>query len=149
MQGKLLPKFKSPQELAAYLGNPTWRVHDVVPDTSVKSARINSRVVHKMLKLSGLDTNISKEQEEQWIAALNTQVALIDHLDDKSAHIPHAMGPDVFRLLASDHHPPEPLTLARLMEQVENIDQHVDAEKGEQGFDTSSLGTVVHEQRKE
>lgn len=101
-----------------------------------------------MLKLSGLNTDISEHEESQWIKALNTQVAFIDHLvEDESEHKPQANGSEIFRLIASDHNPPKPLTLKKLLEDVANVESEIDPKKGEFGFDTSGLRTVVHEKR--
>lgn len=101
-----------------------------------------------MLKLSGLDTNISEAEEQQWIDALNTQIAFLNHLDDNAATSgPSANGSEVFRLLASDHHPPEPLTLEMLKKQVESVNEAVDPAKGENGFDTQFLNTAVEERK--
>lgn len=147
LKGQVFPKFSSREELASFLRKPTWRVHDVIPDSTTNST-IDARVVRKMLKLSGLNTDISKEQEDQWISALNAQVTLINHLDDNCQAEPHAEGSEVFRLLASDHIPPPPITYEKLLEEVENVTREVDAAKGEEGFDTSEFRTVVNEKRR-
>lgn len=146
LKGKVFPSFSSREELASFLRKPTWRVHDVIPDSTTNST-IDARVVYKILKLSGLSTEISKEQEEKWIAALNTQVALINHIDDNHHFEPGARTFEVFRLLASDHHPPPPLTYEKLLKEVKNVEKEADAAKGEQGFDTSGFRTVVNEKR--
>lgn len=117
-----------------------------MPDSTTNST-IDARVVRKMLKLSGLNTDISKEEEDRWIAALNAQVALINHLDDNYQAEPRAEGSEVFRLLVSDHIPPPPITYEKLLEEVENVNREVDAAKGEEGFDTSGFRTVVNEKR--
>ncbi|SGZ58636.1 CIC11C00000005320 [Sungouiella intermedia] len=145
-KGTIFPKFSSHDELAAFLRKPTWRVRDVIPVTSNNST-VDARVVRKMLKLSGLNTDITKEQEDQWIVALNKQVAFINHLDDSCQTEPGSNGSEVFRLIASDHNPPEPLTLKKLLQEVEKVDQEMDVTKGEEGFSTSEFRTVVNETR--
>lgn len=148
LQGKLLPPIISRDQLSKFIRNPSWRVHDVIPSTSSTTKRVDSRVVRKMLKLSGLNTDISEHEESQWIRALNTQVAFIDHLvEDESEHKPQANGSEIFRLIASDHNPPPPLTLTKLLEDVANVENEIDPKKGEFGFDTAGLRTVVHEKK--
>lgn len=145
LKGQLFPKFTSKEELSEFLRKPTWQVHDVIPDPS-EDSNIDARVVTKMLKLSGLDTNITEKEQKQWIQALNTQVAFINHLSEgNNPTEPAANGSEIFRLLASDHHPPQPWTLEKLTKEVENIVSHVDESKGESGFDTSAYSTVVKE----
>ncbi|KAG5417711.1 GTF1 [Candida metapsilosis] len=48
-----------------------------------------------------------------------------------------------FRLVASDHLPRRPITLSELLKSVADVDSCVDAEKGEFGFDVSSIRSKV------
>lgn len=134
LKGKIQPALNTPAELAEFLASPTWSVHDVVPEA--QSTNIDARVVRKMLKLSGLSTDISPEEEQKWIDALNTQVGFINHLrEGENGLEPTENGAEMFRLLASDYAPAEPLTLETLRAQVDAVEKDVDAEKGELGFD--------------
>lgn len=129
--GKILRQLKTSEEVADFLHKSTWSVHDVLPKANTNT--VDSRVVRKMLKLSGLSSDISLEEEQRWVDALNTHIGFINHLrSDGNAKVENAK---VFRLLASDFSPPEPLTLANLLEQVEQMGKEVDPEKGEDGFD--------------
>lgn len=137
LKGTVSPPIRTPQELRAFLNSPTWRVHDLVPE--VKDAPVGAKV-DKILRMSGFPTNVSEEARGRIEDALRTQIAFIEDLyDDNEVHPPTCDNASVFRLLASDHHPPQPLTLAALEQQVTEIGERVSSERGELGFDTLLL----------
>ncbi|OBA23631.1 hypothetical protein METBIDRAFT_38133 [Metschnikowia bicuspidata var. bicuspidata NRRL YB-4993] len=117
LQGKVYPKLQNVSELVGFLNKSNENVHDLVPGpTSV----VDSKIVRKMLRLSGLESDISAETEQKWIQALNTQIGFINHLQPSGSHADTSenMNGAIFRLISSDHQPSEALGLEQLMEQV-------------------------------
>lgn len=92
---------------------PTGNVHDLVP---APAQHATPALLRKMLRLSGLSTDITKTQETAWLKALDAQIGFLDQL--KCSDSKPANGA-VFRLLPADHNPPPPLDLKALMAQVE------------------------------
>lgn len=140
------PNLDSYSELEEFLNTPTWKVRDVIPAIPEESQEIDSSVVQKMLKMSGFDTNILKEDEQKLMTALKTQIAFIDHLyepgEDKGGKSENSA--EIFRLLSSDHHPPTPLTLKELLKQVEELEERVCEERGENGFEGNIRTTITN-----
>ncbi|KAM9895350.1 hypothetical protein OXX80_012114 [Metschnikowia pulcherrima] len=119
---KVFAPFADGKALETFLKSPKGKVHDVIPGpTSV----VDSKVVRKMLKLSGLDSDISAETEQKWIKALNTQIGFINQLSasNDESHGTESATAEVFRLIASDHQPSKSLGLKELMQQVEENQQ--------------------------
>lgn len=121
--GKIGKKFENAAEIKEFLSRPSWKVHDMIPDPDKVKEEITPRLVEKLLKQSGLDHNISQEEYQKLEKSLRTQIGFINHLYNESEDHGEQKesNSEVFRLLASDHHPPEPLTLSKLMEQVESL----------------------------
>lgn len=140
-KGKILPALKNATEIGSYLRKPSWNVLDMIPSADHTSQEINKETVQSMLQISGLEWQISEKEMSRWIKTLNTHVAFINHVNDSVGEIEEESESSVFRLLASDHQPPEPLTLQKLLQQVEEVEKHVSDERGERGFDTSRLRT--------
>lgn len=145
-KGSVFPKLLSSAEISELVHKSTWSVQDVIPKNT--EAEVDPKVVKKMLKMSGFDTNISAEEERKWTRALQTQIGFINHLyesneitDKKTEN-----SAEMFRLIASDHNPPEPLTLDALLQEVENL--RASNEKGENGFDRTHLRNDVTLQKK-
>ncbi|EEQ38992.1 hypothetical protein FOB63_004721 [Clavispora lusitaniae] len=144
LKGKVLPELKNAQEISQFLRKSTWNVHDLIPSKEHITNEVDSRVVRKMLRLSGLDENLPEPELNRWAEMLNTHVAFINHVSDLHSSTKGEIGSSVFRLLASDHKPESPLTLKELLRQVDEISDHVSDQRGERGFDTSELRTRIN-----
>lgn len=131
LQAKVLPRIENAEQLAKFLQTSNGNVHDLIPGpTSV----VDSKIVRKMLRLSGLESDISPETEQKWIKALNTQIGFINQLQGQDKeHISQNLKPEVFRLIASDHQPSKPLGLTELLHQVEQ-NQKQTCEEGFKDF---------------
>lgn len=115
----------------------------MIPSANHSTHEASVETCKNMLKISGLKSEISDEDMARWVKALNRHVAFINHVNDSANEIEDESETSVFRLLASDHQPPQPLTLKELLRQVEEVEKHVSDERGERGFDTSCLRTSI------
>ncbi|ODV82388.1 uncharacterized protein CANTADRAFT_38264, partial [Suhomyces tanzawaensis NRRL Y-17324] len=116
---------------------PTWSVQELLhaPQSDVS---IDKGSVRKILKLSGLKTDITEQEEERLAEALSTQMTFIKHLYEGSdAKERESSNDSIFRLLPSDHAHGKEVTLTSLLEEIKNL--RADPEKGEDGFDVSKL----------
>lgn len=136
------PVLQNSGDISKLLNSSTWAVKDLIRQTQKDGEKfeIDSLTIRKILRLSGLKTEISKKDEETIISALKSQMVFIKHLyEDDSFHQQEKSNDTHFRLMASDHIPPQPLTLLKLLESIEDL--KVDPEKGEpsESFDISQL----------
>ncbi|GEQ70606.1 hypothetical protein JCM33374_g4284 [Metschnikowia sp. JCM 33374] len=140
LQGKVFPKINNVEELGSFLNKSQGNVHDMLPGpTSV----VDSKIVRKMLRLSGLESDISPETEHKWINALNTQIGFINKLQssEQGDKVAQKTNAQVFRLIASDHQPDKAIGLEQLMNQVGENHQTIGEEKFSD-FDKSINSTV-------
>ncbi|KAK6457211.1 uncharacterized protein RJT20DRAFT_37888 [Scheffersomyces xylosifermentans] len=127
---------QSESDIRNVLNAPSWTVKELIQDNqqAMEEIHVDSGTIRKMLKLSGLETNVTPEQEKKLVQALKSQMVFIQHLyrdNDTDRKDKEENNDSHFRLIASDHKPGEPLTLKSLMEQIKELPQQVDPEKGE------------------
>lgn len=134
-KSQTLPRLENKAQLKHLLSSLTWKIDSIIPKTLDADSSIDARVVRKMLHISGLETDISKEAEQKWFDALQRHVAFINHVHDLDDSALSDKNDTVFRLLESDHHPPKPLTLRELQKGAEIAEHERSEEKGEFGFD--------------
>lgn len=134
-QSKTLPRLQNKAQLKQLLSSLPWKIDSIIPKALETDNAIDARVVRKMLHISGLQTDISKEAEQTWFDALQRHVAFINHVHDLDDSSLSDRNDSVFRLLESDHHPPKPLTLSELEKKMEIAQNEISEEKGEFGFD--------------
>lgn len=137
---------KNNEELKDLLKTPSWRLLDLIEETNDSNIpQVNRKTLTRILKLSGLDTNISEEREKSLLQSLNLQMRFIKNLyEDTDAYNPKEESNEyTFRLLESDHKEAEPLTLEKLLGEIESLSGKVDKEKGEvpEGFKIGQLST--------
>ncbi|KAF3989902.1 hypothetical protein FT663_02472 [Candidozyma haemuli var. vulneris] len=145
LKGKIYPKIEDCEDLDKLINSASWNVSDAIPNPDNIEEDITPELVSKLLKQSGLPHNISEDLYKQLEHALRTQVGFIDELYDPgmSHGERRANNSRMFRLLASDHQPPEPLNLKALLKQVEQVKKQVDPEKGETGFDHEKFRNTI------
>lgn len=115
------------------LNKPTWSITSLLHNPAgIEAPKIDEAVVKKMLRISGLESTISKEETTKIKKALETQMVFINHLydDDKVANN-NSTNNDHFRLLPGDHRQQEPLSLQQIEQSISALEPS--AEKGETG----------------
>lgn len=133
------------QEVASLLNKPTWKAKDLIKNTKLDALaiKVDTAIIRKMLRLSGLKSDITVEEEEVLVKSLKAQMAFIKHLyknDTEGFDQQYENNESYFRLVAEDHVEQPPLTLQALKNQIARLPQEVDAEKGEtSGFDINKL----------
>lgn len=144
-RGKIYSKINSHEDLEKLINTPSWNVSEAIPNPDTIEEDITPELVLKLLKQSGLPHNVSPDLFEKIQDALRTQVGFIDELYDPgmSHGERRANNNRMFRLLASDHQAPEPLTLKHLLKQVEQVKKQVDPEKGETGFNHEAFRNTI------
>lgn len=128
--GKHLTK----KELKQLLTNPTWSLSILLKNPAgFGKPKIDVPVVKKMLRISGLDSDISKTKMTSIKKALETQIIFINHLYDRNDSDNHkSSNNEHFRLLPGDHRKTEPLSLKRIEKEVSQL--KASSDKGETGF---------------
>lgn len=114
--GKVFPALQTPEQVNIYINTPHGSLRDLMPKAG---NHVDGATVRKMLKLSGFDTNITKDVEQKWTHALNTQVGFINHLHH--GDVESKTNASVFRPIASDHSVLQALDLCALKKQVEDF----------------------------
>lgn len=96
----------------------------MIPDPTNVEEDITPRLVEKLLQQSGLDHNVTAEKYDELAKSLRTQIGFINNLYSEHEHHGDKKenNSEVFRLLAADHHPSDPLTLLQLLEQVQRME---------------------------
>lgn len=113
-------------EIRNLLNNSTWASGDLLKKSAGSS--VDLTLLRRMLKLSGLSTDILKEQEEDYLQSLRAQVNLFENLYD-GTKVEALENNSHFRLIASDHVPEKPLTLTMLKKKIAEL--RANDEKGE------------------
>lgn len=130
------PPLKNRKEIDDFLNNRLWSLHELL-ETPGKDSQIAPEIVDKMRKLSGLGTIANEDEREKLTKVLDTQMRFIEHLYSETDHgklaatKPQKSNDNVFRLIADDFRPSEPLGLSDILQQIENLPNEVDPEKGE------------------
>lgn len=135
-RGKIYAPLSNNKELKKLIDYRSWNVSEAIPDPNTIEEEITPELVQKLLKQSGISHNLSQQAFKKLEDSLRTQVGFIDELYEPGmSHGERcANNSSLFRVLASDHQPTEPLTLKDLLAEVEQVKKQVDPEKGEQGF---------------
>lgn len=134
------PILQSRSEIIGLLLKPTWSLSKAT-HLDVE-CEIDSKVLYKVLALSGLSSDITEGQEKRMLDALRIQMSFILALykdGDTHATTNTDAADSHFRLLACDHVPDAPHTLESLLKDIEGIALQRDPEKGELGFDALLL----------
>lgn len=144
-KGKIYPKLNNAEELDKLMNTPSWNVSDAIPDPDSIEEDITPETVQKLLKQSGLPHAFSDELFGKLEYALRTQIGFIDELYEPGmSHGERCANNNrMFRLLASDHQPPEPLTLKDLLAKVDQVTKQVDPEKGEEGINYEAFRNTI------
>lgn len=135
------PSLDLPQ-VESLLASTKWSIESVIKNKNVDNIQIDRKVLEKLLRLLGLEDNMSQDREEELLRSLKVQMAFTDHLYDgvkddtaSDANLAHT-----YRLLYSDHNPVRPQSLRDLKAQISKL--RSDPEKGECGnwgvFETSN-----------
>ncbi|CCE86193.1 Piso0_005849 [Millerozyma farinosa CBS 7064] len=128
----------SEKDLKSYLEKSMWKVADLVShkQSDLDKIKIDDKVIEKTLKCSGLEASQSDPNgKKKLISSLKAQMCFVQHLYEDSE--PSKMKDEnknntIFRLIASDHKPQDPLTLEKLMSDIEKLQYSVNASKGEE-----------------
>lgn len=139
-KGVIEQELKSPDAILKFLRTPTGCVHDVIPKLNSDSI-VDESVVKKMLLLSGLEADLSQEQTQKWIVALNTQLGFINHLRDLDPSQADAEEStlEVFRLIESDHHAQKQLNVTDLELEIQKYNEEASAEASKVDFDATKF----------
>lgn len=131
---------KNEQDVRKVLSNPTWSINELL-ETDGNDVEITPSTVSKIIKLSGLNSNLSEKDRSALLKALKQQMVFIRHLYDENEEDikDKDSNEKVFRLIESDHNPPKGLTLQKLLKDIEGLPKEVDVLKGETEFDIRKL----------
>lgn len=137
----------SEKDLKSYLGKSTWKVAGLVThkQSDLDKINIDDKVIEKTLKCSGLEAvQLDPESKQKLILSLKAQMCFVQHLYEDSE--PPKMkdankNNTIFRLIASDHKPENPLTLEKLMSDIDKLQASAKALKGEEenSFDIETI----------
>lgn len=135
-KAKLGPILENKSQIKELVNRSEWNILDIIKfsEDEVRKIRIDSKVITKVLKASGLRNNLSDEQKQGLIRNLKLQMVFIKYLyegDEEEFQKVEESNDDVFRLIASDHRHITPITLKSLMASIKNLDNEVDPQKGE------------------
>ncbi|KAK6197502.1 uncharacterized protein RJT21DRAFT_57888 [Scheffersomyces amazonensis] len=135
-KAKVSQEVLSRDEISKLLNTPTWKVGDLMKTTEedIQDVKVDSSIIRKMLKLSGLKEDVSPERETELIRALKLQMGFIKKLygTGEEMSVRGKKSNDTnFRLMAEDHKPDTPLTLDILLAEIDALPNKVDPEKGE------------------
>lgn len=135
-KAKLGPILENKAQIKDLVNQSEWNILDIIKysDAEVRKIGISSRVINKVLKASGLNNNLTEEEKQSLIRSLKLQMIFIKYLyegDEEEFHKIEESNDDVFRLILSDHKNTKPITLESLLASIENLENEVDAEKGE------------------
>ncbi|CAG85037.2 DEHA2B01936p [Debaryomyces hansenii CBS767] len=130
------PILENKSQIQDLVNKSEWNIVDIIKfsEDEVRNIKIDSRVITKMLRASGLKDSLSEDQKKSLIRGLKLQMIFIKYLyegDEAEFHKIEESNDDVFRLILSDHKAPKPITLKSLLSSIENLENEVDAEKGE------------------
>lgn len=133
---RFISTLQTKQEIENFVNNSTWSVKELIQqnDELMKDIQIDSKTIRKMLKLSGLRLlDLTQEREQELISSLKSQMVFINHLykNEGERKERYSSNDSIFRLIASDHIPEEPLSLDKLLKQIEDLPNTIDPEKGE------------------
>ncbi|CCE87301.1 Piso0_005849 [Millerozyma farinosa CBS 7064] len=128
----------SEKDLKSYLEKSTWKVADLVThkQSDLNKINIDDNVIEKTLKCSGLEASSADPNSKQkLISSLKAQMCFVQHLyedSEPSRSKDENKNNTIFRLIASDHKPEDPLTLEKLISDIEKLQSSVNASKGEE-----------------
>lgn len=130
------PILESKLQIKDLVNRSEWNILDIIKfsEAEVRKIKIDSRVITKVLKASGLKDNLTDDEKASLIRGLKLQMIFIKYLyegDEEEFNKTEESNDDVFRLILSDHKSPNPITLKSLLSSIENLESEVDAEKGE------------------
>lgn len=117
-------------ELSTLLQKSTWKMESLL-ENQKRIPEISRPVLLKLLKLSGIETTLTKERELFFLQSLKSQMGFIDHLYEETELRNDDEPVNNFRLIASDHQKVNPLNLESLKRQINEL-QASDV-KGETG----------------
>ncbi|KAI5956316.1 GTF1 [Candida jiufengensis] len=148
------------QNVHKILKNSTWSIgklrQQIIPE-SLKQKNHESTTnnineeqttkIKKIIKQSGFIQPSTTKNLQKLCKSFEIQKLFIKHLydvDNDSTTTEHKENKKLqekyqFRLVYSDHLPDPPLTLNKIMEQIENLPNEVSDAKGERGFDFYKL----------
>lgn len=127
----------SKSELNTLLRKMTWSIHTLLGSNGKSNNDVNpidQKVLYKLLKVSGLENNLTPEREESLLKSLEMQMSFIQHLYDSGSTDDNCSVENklqTFRLLHSDHQPKKPLDLQEIKKLI--LELSPNDEKGETG----------------
>ncbi|ODQ81278.1 hypothetical protein BABINDRAFT_160648 [Babjeviella inositovora NRRL Y-12698] len=72
------PALNSAEDIRQLLATPSWSSAEFLKRT--KDTKVTQPLLHKLLKLSGLSSQISAQESELLLLALENQINFLDHL---------------------------------------------------------------------